>query len=387
MSGLISIPPESEALRKQVRELARNEFMPKASKWDETDEYPKENIKKLAELGILGLTIPEKYGGSEWDLFNIPIVTEEISYACPVTAFLMDPFLLTSRIILEYGTEEQRKEYIPAIVNAEKIPCFALTEPVGGSDTAAIKTTAKLEGDEYVINGEKVFNTQSTVADVFLLFAKTTPEKGAKGISAFLVDRGSDGIEPGKPFKMLGLHGVSIAPIVFKDVRVPKENLVGKEGEGLRIALGQLNEGRVQIAAVALGIAQRALDESIEYAKQRVAFGQPIAKFQHIQRYITDMAIWIEAARLLTLNAARLLDVKEAKREVIVKASMAKLFATEMALQCTSNAIQIFGGYGYTTDFPLEKLYRDVRVLTIVEGTTEIQRLIITRALLGKEYV
>ena len=381
-----SIPPESETLRKEIRELARNEFMPKAKRWDENDEYPRENIKKLAELGILGLTIPEEYGGSGWDLFNIPIVTEEIAYACPLTAFLLDPFLLTSRIILEYGSEELKKKYIPPIVKAEKIPCFALTEPVGGSDVAAMKTTARLEGDEYVLNGEKIFNTQSAVADVYLVFAKTAPEKGPRGISAILVDRNTKGLEIGKPIKMLGLRGVSIAPIVFKDARVPKENLVGKEGEGLRIALGQLNEGRVQIAAVALGIAQRALDESISYAKQRTAFGQPIAKFQHVQRYLTDMATWIEAARLLTLSAAFLLGKEEARKEVIKKASMAKLFATEIATKCTAYAIQIMGGYGYTTEFPAEKLYRDVRVLTIVEGTSEIQRLIIARSILGKEY-
>lgn len=381
------IPPESEALRKEVRELARNEFMPKARKWDETDKYPMENIKKLAELGILGLTIPEEYEGSGWSLFNIPIVTEEIAYACPITAFLIDPFFLTSRIILEYGTEEQKKKWIPAMIKAEKIPCFALTEPGGGSDIVGMRTIARKEGDEYVISGEKVFNTQSLVADVYLVFAKTDPEKGAKGISAFLVERNSKGLEVGNPIKMLGLHGVSIAPIVFKDVRVPKENLVGEEGQGAKIALGQLNEGRVQIAAVALGIAQRALDEAIEYSKQRVAFGQPISKFQHVQRYITDMAVWLEASRLLTYEAASLLEKEEAKKEAMLKASMAKLFATETATMTTGHAIQIMGGYGYTRDFIVEKLYRDVRVLTIVEGTTEIQRLIIARQLLGRDYV
>jgi alkylation response protein AidB-like acyl-CoA dehydrogenase len=381
------ISPESEALRKEVRELARNEFMPKARKWDETDEYPMENVKKLAELGILGLTIPEEYGGSGWSLFNIPIVTEEIAYACPITAFLIDPFFLTSRSILIFGSEEQKKKWIPAMINAEKIPCFALTEPGGGSDVVGMKTVARKEGDEYVINGEKVFNTQSLVADVYLVFAKTDPAKGPKGISAFLVERNSKGLELGNPIKMLGLHGVSIAPLVFKDVRVPAENLVGKEGEGLKIGLGQLNEGRVQIAAVALGIAQRALEEAIEYSKQRKAFGQTISKFQHVQRYITDMAVWLEASRLLTYEAASLLESEGAEKEAMLKASMAKLFATETAAMATGHVIQIMGGYGYTKDFVAEKLYRDARVLTIVEGTTEIQRLIIARRLLGRDYV
>jgi alkylation response protein AidB-like acyl-CoA dehydrogenase len=225
------------------------------------------------------------------------------------------------------------------------------------------------------------------VADVYLVFAKTDPAKGPKGISAFLVERNSKGLELGNPIKMLGLHGVSIAPLVFKDVRVPAENLVGKEGEGLKIGLGQLNEGRVQIAAVALGIAQRALEEAIEYSKQRKAFGQTISKFQHVQRYITDMAVWLEASRLLTYEAASLLESEGAEKEAMLKASMAKLFATETAAMATGHVIQIMGGYGYTKDFVAEKLYRDARVLTIVEGTTEIQRLIIARRLLGRDYV
>lgn len=361
--------------------------MPKARMWDEKDEYPRENIMKLANLGILGLTIPEEYGGGGWSLSNIPLVTEEVAYACTVTAFIMDPFLLTSRSILNNGTEEQKREWIPAIIKAEKIPCFALTEPEEGSDNAAMTTTAVKEGDEYVINGEKVFNTQSQVADVYLVFAKTDPSKGAKGISAFLVPRDSKGLELGKPFKFLGLHGVSVAPVVFKNVRIPASSLVGKEGDGLRIALGQLSEGRVQIAAVALGIAQRALDEAVDYSKKREAFGMTISKYQHVQRYLTDMAVWLEASRLLTYQAGRLLDEVEAKQEARLKASMAKLFSTETANLASNYAVQIMGGYGYSRDFIAEKLYRDSKALTIVEGTTEIQRLIISRAILGKEFV
>ena len=373
---------EQEMIRKMVRDFAEKEIAPVAGEMDEKGEFPWEIIRKMAPLGFLGLPIPEEYGGAGVDNVSFAIAMEEIARASGSIAITLDAHVsLACEAILRFGSEEQKRKYLAPLARGEKLGAFALTEPEAGSDAAAIKTRAVVSGDEWVLNGQKVFITNGSIADVVVVAAVTDPTKGHRGISNFIVEKGTPGFRPGRDEEKMGLKGSVTSQLFFEDCRVPKENLLGKEGEGFKQFLIVLDAGRIAIGAMAVGLAQAALDASIAYAKERVQFGQPIAKFQAIQWMIADMATQLDAARLLVYRAAWL---KDRGVRFTREAAMAKLFASEIAERACHAAIQIHGGYGYTKDYPLERFYRDVRLCEIGEGTSEIQRLVIARQVLGK---
>ena len=372
---------EQEMIRKMVRDFAEKEIVPVAGEMDEKGEFPWELIRKMAPLGFLGLPIPEEYGGAGVDNVSFAIAMEEIARASGSIAITLDAHVsLACEAILQFGSEEQKRKYLAPLARGEKLGAFALTEPEAGSDAAAIKTRAVLSGDEWVLNGQKVFITNGSIADVVVVAAVTDPTKGHRGISNFIVEKGTPGFRPGRDEEKMGLKGSVTSQLFFEDCRVPKENLLGKEGEGFKQFLIVLDAGRIAIGAMAVGLAQAALDASIAYAKERVQFGQPIAKFQAIQWMIADMATQLDAARLLVYRAAWL---KDRGVRFTREAAMAKLFASEVAERACHAAIQIHGGYGYTKDYPLERYYRDARLCEIGEGTSEIQRLVIARRVLG----
>ena len=373
---------EQEMIRRMVRDFAEKEIVPIAGEMDEKGEFPWETIRKMAPLGFLGLPIPEEYGGAGVDNVSFAIAMEEIARASGSIAITLDAHVsLACEAILQFGSEEQKRKYLAPLARGEKLGAFALTEPEAGSDAAAIKTRAVLSGDEWVLNGQKVFITNGSIADVVVVAAVTDPTKGHRGISNFIVEKGTPGFRPGRDEEKMGLKGSVTSQLFFEDCRVPKENLLGKEGEGFKQFLSVLDAGRIAIGAMAVGLAQAALDASIAYAKERVQFGQPIAKFQAIQWMIADMATQLDAARLLVYRAAWL---KDRGVRFTREAAMAKLFASEIAERACHAAIQIHGGYGYTKDYPLERYYRDARLCEIGEGTSEIQRLVIARQVLGK---
>lgn len=365
--------------KKTVREFAEKEIKPLADKIDKEEYFPKDLYKKMGKMGLMGMTVPQKYGGAGIDRVSYMIALEEISRVCGSTGLILEAHnSLGVGHIYEKGTEEQRKKYLPKLLNGEGIAAWALTEPNAGSDAAATQTTAVLDGDEWVINGTKQFITSGDIAEVVTVMAKTDKTQGAKGISAFIVEKDTTGFKVGQLEDKLGVRGSHTAELIFKDCRIPKENLLDKEGMGFIGAMTILDRGRTAIGTMAVGIAQGALDESIEYAKQRQQFGKPIGKFQAIQWMIADMATQIDAARLLVYRAA---DLEEKGKPFTIEASMAKLFASEIAMKATRNAIQIFGGYGYTREYPLERFFRDVKLCEIGEGTSEVQRMIIARKL------
>lgn len=365
--------------KKTVREFAEKEIKPLADKIDKEEYFPKDLYKKMGKMGLMGMTVPQKYGGAGIDRVSYMIALEEISRVCGSTGLILEAHnSLGVGHIYEKGTEEQRKKYLPKLLNGEGIAAWALTEPNAGSDAAAIQTTAVLDGDEWVINGTKQFITSGDIAEVVTVMAKTDKTQGAKGISAFIVEKDTTGFKVGQLEDKLGVRGSHTAELIFKDCRIPKENLLDKEGMGFIGAMTILDRGRTAIGTMAVGIAQGALDESIEYAKQRQQFGKTIGKFQAIQWMIADMATQIDAARLLVYRAA---DLEEKGKPFTIEASMAKLFASEIAMKATRNAIQIFGGYGYTREYPLERFFRDVKLCEIGEGTSEVQRMIIARKL------
>jgi len=365
--------------KKTVREFAEKEIKPLADKIDKEEYFPKDLYKKMGKMGLMGMTVPQKYGGAGIDRVSYMIALEEISRVCGSTGLILEAHnSLGVGHIYEKGTEEQRKKYLPKLLNGEGIAAWALTEPNAGSDAAATQTTAVLDGDEWVINGTKQFITSGDIAEVVTVMAKTDKTQGAKGISAFIVEKDTTGFKVGQLEDKLGVRGSHTAELIFKDCRIPKENLLDKEGMGFIGAMTILDRGRTAIGTMAVGIAQGALDESIEYAKQRQQFGKPIGKFQAIQWMIADMATQIDAARLLVYRAA---DLEEKGKPFTIEASMAKLFASEIAMKATRNAIQIFGGYGYTREYPLERFFRDAKLCEIGEGTSEVQRMIIARKL------
>ena len=365
--------------KKTIREFAEKEIKPLANKIDKEEYFPKELYKKMGKMGLMGMTVPQKYGGAGIDRVSYMIALEEISRVCGSTGIIVEAHnSLGVGHIYEKGTEEQRKKYLPKLLNGEGIAAWALTEPNAGSDAAATQTVAVLDGDEWVINGTKQFITSGDIAEVVTVMAKTDKTQGAKGISAFIVEKDTPGFKVGQLENKLGVRGSHTAELIFKDCRVPKENLLDKKGMGFIGAMTILDRGRTAIGTMAVGIAQGALDESIEYAKQRQQFGKPIGKFQAIQWMIADMATQIDAARLLVYRAA---DLEGKGKPFTKEASMAKLFASEIAMKATRNAMQIFGGYGYTREYPLERFYRDVKLCEIGEGTSEVQRMIIARQL------
>ena len=367
---------EQKLIQKMIREFTENEIAPIAAETDRTSTYPAETIDKLFECGVMGMTVPKEYGGAGADALAGAIVVEEISKACASTGDIIATHNgLCCAPILENGTEEQKKKYLPMLTKGHKVGAFALTESNAGSDASKGMTTARLEGDKYILNGSKIFITNGYVAEVFVVFAMTDPSKGTKGISAFIVEKDFPGFSVGKHEVKMGLHGSPTAEIVFTDCEVPKENLLGQEGKGFRIAMATLDGGRIGIAAQALGIAEGAMQEAINFTKTREQFGRPISKFQNTQFELADMHVGIEAGRLLTYKAAQ---IKSSGARVTLDAATAKLFCSELAMKVTTKAVQMHGGYGYTSDYPVERMMRDAKITEIYEGTSEIQRVVIS---------
>ena len=367
-------------IRDMIQEFAQNEIKPHAKALEKSHQFPEELLKKLADLGILGMSIPSDYGGIKTDTLSLMITLEEISRALPSLSVIISVHSsLFSQAILQFGTDQQKKKYLPKAAIGEILGAFALTEPGAGSDIQGLNTKAEKKGDMYILNGTKAWVTTGSNALAYILFAVTQDHQNKNKLSAFIVDKDSPGLRICHIEEKMGLNASITAEIVLEDCRIPAENLLGQEGRGASIALHCLDGSRIGIAAQSVGLSQRALDEAVKYAKQRKAFGKTIDNFQAIQFMIADMATFIESARLLTYRASILLD----KGGPISKeASMAKLYASEAANKTVYLALQIHGGYGYSKEFVIEQLYRDARVLTLYEGTSEIQRLVISRHLL-----
>lgn len=371
---------EQEMMRKMVREFAEEQIRPFIPAMEEEERYPREILRKMAELGLLGIPIPEEYGGAGMDFTSYIIAIHQLSRVSATIGVILSVHTsVGTNPILYFGTEEQKKKYIPKLAAGEYIGAFALTEAQAGSDASALRTRAVRDGDCYILNGTKIFITNGGEADTYITFAVTNPDLGAKGISAFIVEKDTSGLKIGKKEKKMGLHGSSTTEIIFDHARVPAENLLGQEGEGFRIAMANLDTGRIGIAAQALGIAEAALEYAVAYAKERHQFGKPIIQNQGIAFKLADMATEVESARLLVYRAASLKDQGEATG---LAASMAKKFASDTAMRVTTEAIQVFGGYGYTKEYPVERLFRDAKITQIYEGTNQIQRKVIAKHLL-----
>ena len=373
-----SLTREQELIRKMIAAFTKNEVDPIAAEIDRTHEYPAANIEKMFQLGIMGMTVPAEYGGAGADQISAAICTEELAKACASTSDIVAGHTLCCVPILEHGTEEQKKKYLPMLTKGGVVGGMGITEPNAGSDASKSQTEAKLEGDHYVINGSKIFITNGPEAGVFVIFAMTDKSKGTKGLSAFIIENSFPGFSVGKVENKMGLHGVHTSEIVFTDMIVPKENLLGKEGQGFKICMQTLDVGRIGIAAQALGIAEGAMEQAVEYTKGRVQFGKPISKFQNTQFTFADMAMRCESARLLTYQAAAM---KQSGVRCSKQAAMAKLSASETAMWVTTKALQMFGGYGYTKDYPMERMMRDATITEIYEGTSEVQRIVISGSL------
>ncbi|MGA8144769.1 MAG: acyl-CoA dehydrogenase [Candidatus Acidiferrales bacterium] len=371
----LELTEEQQLLQKSVREFAEAEVKPIAKEIDETGRFPRDTFKKAAELGLTGVALPENYGGAGMDHLSYTIVIEEISRACASTGVILSvQNSLYCDPIFRFGTEEQKQKFLVPFARGEKIGCYALTEPQAGSNAAALTTKAIRKGDTYVINGTKAWITNGGEADAAVVYVNTQPEKGEKGITALVVEKGTPGFSVGKEEKKLGIHGSACTELVFTDCVVPASNRIGNEGEGYKVALSTLDGGRIGIASQAIGIAQGAFEAALSYAQQRQAFGHPIADFQAIQFMLADMATEIDAARLLARRAAWKQD---SGARFSMEAAIAKLFASEMSTRVAHKAIQIHGGYGYSSEYPVERAYRDARITEIYEGTSEIQRLVI----------
>jgi alkylation response protein AidB-like acyl-CoA dehydrogenase len=370
---------EHHAIRELVSDFATREIAPKSAEVDRNARFPEETFKALGKLDLLGLPIGAEYGGAGADYRSYAIAVEEIGRACGSTGLSYAAHVsLGSNPIYLFGTEEQKKKYLPKLTSGQSLGCWALTEPNTGSDASAQKTTARLDGDKWVLNGSKQFITNATHADVGIIMAMTDKSKGSKGISCFIVEKGTPGYSISKVERKMGMRGSPTASLLFEDCRIPKENIIGEVGDGYKQALMTLEGGRISIGALALGIAQGALDAALTYAKQREAFGQPIGKFQFIQGYLADMATQVHAARLMLYHAAWL---KDHHKRVTLEGSQAKLYASEIASKVCNLCVQIHGGYGYIEDFPAERFLRDAKLCEIGEGTSEIQRLVIARQL------
>jgi len=373
---------EHRMIARMVREFAEKEIAPRAEEIDATDQFPDDLFRRMGELGILGIPFPEEYGGSGGGYMSMVLALEEIARVSGSMAITLDAQTsLYCEPVYLFGSEEQKKKYLVPAARGEKIGAFGLTEPQAGSDAGATRTRAVRDGSQWIINGQKIFITNGSVADFAVITAKTDPEKGTRGISAFIVEKGTPGFQPGRDEKKMGLKGSVTSELFFEDCRIPAENLLGKENEGFRQFLVTLDAGRVAIAAMAVGLAQGAFERATAYAKERVQFGQPIAEFQAIQWMIAEMATEIEAARLMVHRAAWL---KEQGARFTKEAAMAKLLATETSERVCRKAIQVHGGYGYMREYAVERMYRDQRLCSIGEGTNEIQRLVIARQVLGR---
>ncbi len=377
---LFSLTDEQLMIQSMVREFSRKVVAATAAERDRTKEFPADNLKKMAELGLMGMMVPPEYGGEGADTISYFLALSEIAYSCAATAVVMSVHnSIVCESILRWGSEDLKQRYLPVLADGDKIGAFALTEPEAGSDPVSQITMAVREGDHYVINGTKRFTTTGKNCGLVIVTAKTDETQRHRGISAFVVDKGTPGFKVGHTEDKMGLKASDTTDLIFENCRVPLANLLGEEGQGFKIAMTALDGGRIGIAAQSVGVAQAALDASIKYAKQREQFGQKISKFQGLRWMIADMATELEAARQLALSAAAMKDRGEKYTQ---RASMAKLFASEMVNRITAKAIQIHGGYGFTKDYAVERYYRDARVFTIYEGTSEIQRVVISNHIL-----
>ncbi len=371
---------EQELIREAVREFADTEVAPIAAEVDRDHRFPTELLPKLAELNLMGMPYPEKVGGAGADYLSYVIMIEELSRACATTSVIVSAHSsLATWPIYKFGTPAQHDQYLHDMASGRRLGAFALTEPAAGTDAGAGTTTAMLKGDEYILNGSKIFITNAPFAEIYVVFAKTDPTQGTRGMSAFIVEGDTPGFSVGEAEHKLGIRGSSTPPLYFADCHIPSDALLGGEGNGFKVAMQTLDGGRIGIAAQALGIAQAALDASVAYAKERVQFGKPIADLQAIQWMIADMATEIDAARLLVYRAAWCIDND---RPYSTEGAMAKLFASEVATRVAGKAIQIHGGYGYTESYPVERNYRDAKITEIYEGTSEVQRMVIARSAL-----
>ncbi|MBM6818034.1 MULTISPECIES: acyl-CoA dehydrogenase [Clostridium] len=371
---------EQELVRQMVREFAVNEVKPIAAEIDETERFPMENVKKMGELGMMGIPFPKELGGAGGDVLSYIISVEELSKVCGTTGVILSAHTsLCASLIYENGTPAQKEKYLVPLAKGEKIGAFGLTEPGAGTDAAGQQTTAVLDGDNYILNGSKIFITNGGVADTFIVFAMTDKSQGTRGISAFIVEKGFPGFSIGKKEDKLGIRASSTTELIFENCVVPKENLIGKEGKGFGIAMKTLDGGRIGIAAQALGIAEGAYEETIKYMKERKQFGRSLSAFQGLQWMIAEMETKIEAAKLLVYKAAWL---KQNKLPYSVDAAKAKLFAAEVAMDVTTKAVQLHGGYGYTKEYPVERMMRDAKITEIYEGTSEVQKMVIAGAAL-----
>lgn len=375
-----SLTKKQLMVRKLMREFAENEVEPLAAEVDEKERFPEETVEKMKKYGMLGIPIPKEYGGAGGDYLSYVMAVEELSKKCATTGVILSAHTsLGCGPILKFGTEEQKKKYLVPLAKGEKLGGFGLTEPNAGTDSAAQQTMAYLDGDEYVLNGSKVFITNGGKADVYVIFAMTDKSLGNRGISAFIVESTTPGFSIGKIEHKMGIKGSSTAELIFKDCRVPKENLLGAYNGGFKIAMNTLDGGRIGIAAQALGIAQGAMDECVKYMKQRVQFGKPLSAFQGLQWMLAEMETKVNAARYLVYNAAY---AKENQKIFSKEAAMAKLYASQVAMDVTTNAVQIHGGYGYTREYPIERMMRDAKITEIYEGTSEVQKMVISGSLL-----
>jgi len=371
---------EQEDLRREIREFAAREIAPNVSRWDETGEFPLDAIKKLGAMGLLGILFPAEYNGAGMGYIDYVLALEELSAVDGSVGLTVAAHnSLGANHIFLAGAETQRRKYIPRLATGEWIAAWALTEPGSGSDAGGARTTAVRKGDHFVLNGTKTFITNGHYADVLVVIAVTAKDKGTHGLSAFVVEKGTPGFRTGKKENKLGLRASDTAELIFDNCQIPADNLLGEEGEGFIDAMRVLDGGRISIAALSLGIARGALDAALKYVKERRQFGKAIAEFQGIQWKLADMATELDAARLLTQRAGVL---KDAGRKVTRESSMAKLFASEVAVKICNEAVQLLGGYGFIKDYPVEKFYRDVKLCTIGEGTSEIQRMVIAREIL-----
>ncbi|HXL14868.1 MAG TPA: acyl-CoA dehydrogenase [Methylomirabilota bacterium] len=382
-SDIYELTEEQQRLRDMLRDFADQEIAPNAARYDEANEFPWENIKKMRELGLFGMIFPEEYGGQGLDTLSYVIAVEEISRACASTGITLAAHVsLGTSPIFNFGTEAQKRKYLPALCSGEKLAAFGLTEPEAGSDAGGTQTRAVLDGNQYTVNGRKIYITNGSVCGTAVFTAVTTPGQGVKGISAFIVEKGTPGFSAGTREKKLGHRASDTVELLFENVKLNKENLLerdGKEGQGFKQFMKTLDGGRISIGAMSVGIAQASLDAALRYSRARKQFGKPIAEFQAIQLLLADMATETEAARLLVYQVARL---KDRGLPFTRQSAMAKLMASTVAMKCADTAIQIHGGAGYMTDHPVERYFRDAKLMEIGEGTSQIQRLVIARELL-----
>jgi len=366
---------EQKMIQAMVKDLAREAILPTAAERDKTKEFPKDIIKQMGELGLMGMSVPNEYNGAGVDTISYSLALQEIGYACASTAIIMSVHNSVScGPIYRFGSDFLKENYLKPLAAGQKLGCFAVTEPGAGSDPAGAKSTAKKDGDSYILNGTKAWITSGKNADVVVATAYTDKTKKHRGISTFVLEKGMPGFIVGPDEDKMGQRASDCTSLVFEDCRVPVENLLGEEGEGFIIAMTALDEGRIGVASISVGLSQACLDAAVTYAQERVQFGSPLSKFQGIRWMIADMAIQTEASRLLTFNAA---SMKDRGEKFTREASMAKLFASETANRSAYQAIQIHGGYGYSKEYPVERYYRDARVLTIYEGTSEVQRIVV----------